>query len=157
KRRFLGPTQVSIADPHNHVLNRLCFESGNRGPRKFGQDLNAVDLVHESCKNCRLIPRSCSNLQNPMLFARVQQLGHECNDEGLRDRLPVANGERRVIKCMKTNAFRHEQLARNRSHGSEYVRVFHPTSLDLIFHHSKSATGWTLAMQKCWYQHRTTY
>ena len=119
--RVLRPAVVAVACPHGHVVvaERLEPFGGARSERRH--DLDRVDLGHQLGEHRRLIARPGAELEGDVVGLRRQQIGHQRDDVGLRDGLPVADGERPVQVAHVLQIRRHEEMARHAAH-----RLHHP-------------------------------
>ena len=119
--RMLGPAVITVAGPHGHVVVAERVEPVGGARRERRHDLHRVDLGHELGQHRRLIARPGAELERHVVGLRLQQIGHQRDDIGLRDGLAVADGERPVQVAEVLQIGRHEEVTRHPPH-----RLHHP-------------------------------
>jgi hypothetical protein len=71
------------------------------------------------------------------MFRRdIQRLRHKRHDVGLRDRLTVADRQRRIAVGVGAVRFGHEQVTRHREHGIEDARAADVPRAELAVNHA---------------------
>jgi hypothetical protein len=59
--------------------------------------LGAVDALHQARQHRRLVARAGAHLEHLVAVPDLEQIRHQRNDVGLRDRLPVPDRKRAVL------------------------------------------------------------
>ena len=96
--RVLGPAQVAVAGAHV----RCCGSRGRSasrapGPPAARRSRSCRPACASSAEHRRLIAGTRADLEHPMVRLNVERLGHERDDVGLRDRLPEADRQGRIV------------------------------------------------------------
>ena len=121
--RGFQPALVAIAVPYPDVAVAESGEIARRLPGQRFNDLDAVHLAHQARQDRRLIARSGTDLKHPIARLRLQFLGHEGDDVGLRNRLSMADRQRAVVIGVGPELGRNEFMSRHRGHRLEDCRV----------------------------------
>ena len=79
-------------------------------------ELDAVDMLCQQSQDRRLIAQPGPDLQHRIRGPHIEQVGHDGNDEGLRDRLAEADRHRRVGVGVRPQFQRNEFVARYPAH-----------------------------------------
>jgi hypothetical protein len=87
--------------------------SAERALAERAHDLYRENARHALSQHCGLITRSRADLEHTIRRFGVQQLGHERDDEGLRDRLPFTDRQRSIGIGERLLRGRNEAMARN--------------------------------------------
>src|SRR3569832_2696792 len=91
------PTLVAVSRPYRNIAVTQSREPRCRFGRQSGNDLDAVHLSNQPRQHRSLIAATGADLQYDIARLGLQQIGHEGDDEGLRNRLAVADRLRRVV------------------------------------------------------------
>jgi hypothetical protein len=92
----------------------------------FGElldQLHAVDALRELRQDCGLVAHAGADLEHRVGGLQIEQIGHHCDDERLRDRLAEADRQRRVFVGVALHLQRHELVARHLGQGLHDARV----------------------------------
>ena len=92
------------------------LETLARGVGERGVALDRDHLAHELREHRRLIARAGADLEDAMLGARREELGHAGDDVRLRDRLPLADRQRVIAVGDVAVIGRDELLPRDARH-----------------------------------------
>jgi hypothetical protein len=92
-------------------------------------------VLDEWRKHRRLVPGTGAYLERDVVGLRPDQLCHQCDDVGLRDRLAFADREGCVRIGAVTLSGRNEQVARHLAHGLDDARLADASRHNLLTHH----------------------
>ena len=81
--------------------------------------LDGVDVARDFRENRGRVAGTCTNLQDPFSAVKRQGLGHERDDVGLRDCLPLLNRQRGVFIGKLSKLLRHKGFTGHAPHGIE--------------------------------------
>jgi hypothetical protein len=98
--------------------------------------LDRIDLVGDTAEHGGAVAGASPDLQHPIAGLCFGGLDHQRDDVGLRDGLPLLDGQRVVLVGELLEAARHERLARNLAHGVEHASIGHAAAGDLPLHHA---------------------
>src|SRR3569623_1478260 len=91
------PTLVAVGRPYRNIVVTQPREPRCRFGRQYGNDLDAVHLSNQPRQHRSLIAATGTDLQYDIARLGLQQIGHEGDNEGLRNRLTMADRHRRVV------------------------------------------------------------
>ena len=94
-----------------------------------------MNVRHEPREHGGLIARPGAYFERAVAGLRPDQLRHQCDDVGLRDRLPLADRQRSVDVGAIALGGWDEQMARHPTHGLDDARVADIASDDLLANH----------------------
>ncbi len=111
--------------------------------RKRLDDLDGKDVRCQLRQDRGLVARAGADLEHLRLRRQLQQLGHQRHDVRLRDRLAVADGQRRVVVRTVCRSRRHECVAGNGGHRAQDRRALDAPSIieglgDLLLDHRRA-------------------
>src|SRR6185436_15596414 len=96
ERRPLGPAARAIADPELDIGDAQTAQALTRLLRELPDELDAVYVSRQRGDDGRLIPEAGPDFEHRVLRLDIEQIGHQRDDEGLRDRLVEADRQRRI-------------------------------------------------------------
>ena len=108
----LGQAPPAVPFVDDHVFEPQCLQARTGLAGQFGDHFQAVHLPGQAGEDGRLPAGPGAHVQDLVPGAGFGQLGHEGDDEGLGDGLPVAEGEGRVVVGAGTMVVIDETLAR---------------------------------------------
>jgi hypothetical protein len=79
-----------------------------------------ISIEHQLGQDRRLVARTGAELQHHITRLDLEKVGHEGDDQRLRDRLAVADGHRPVGIGFPAPVLGHEEMARQDAHGLQY-------------------------------------
>jgi hypothetical protein len=88
-------------------------EELHRPPSERLDYLDCVNLPHQFGQDRRLIARPGADFQHAVPGLGIEEIGHQCDQEGLRDRLAFTDRERSVLIGKGLLEERHEPMARD--------------------------------------------
>ena len=91
--------------------------------REFFDDLDAPNLPGEFGKDCGLVAQAGANLEHGLMLSGSEEIGHQSDDEGLRDSFVEANRQRHVTVGMRRNLDRHEEMPRHPPHRGHHPLI----------------------------------
>jgi hypothetical protein len=103
--------------------------------RKRRLDLDGVDVRAEPRGYGRLVARARTELVHSVGGLEMEGIGHGCHDEGLRDRLPLADRQRAIGIRFALHGRRNETVARDRAQRLEKARIGDASRRDLLLDH----------------------
>src|SRR4051794_4199643 len=98
--------------------------------------LNAVNLFCQLSQQSRHVAGSGSDFENAMVWLNVEMLEHHCDNEWLRNSLPLVDGNGVIGIGLSVVLGGNELMSRDASHGCEYARVLYAARLQLGLHHA---------------------
>src|SRR5262249_45161816 len=122
ERRRLLPTVIAVAESRRDVVVTKALQSLRGGVGKGRDNLDRVDFARETREDGGLIARASADLQHNMVRPDLQEVGHQGDDEWLRDGLAVTDRQRTIGISLVPHSFRHELMPRHKPHGLEYPR-----------------------------------
>src|SRR6185369_13992631 len=90
------PAVIAVGDLELDIGATRLRKPVARLVRELLDDLDAVDLAGELGEDRSLIAETGPYLEHNVVGADVGEVGHQCNDEGLRDGLLEADRKRNV-------------------------------------------------------------
>ena len=93
----LGPSQRAVAIGHLDVVESESCQALLRRIRQLVCALDAIDLLRQPTEDGGGVPRAGSDFEDALATFEGECLRHERDDVRLRDRLPVADREGRVL------------------------------------------------------------
>ncbi len=113
---MLVPAVVAVADADLDIAVTEALQPATGIKSELLDELDAVDLIHQFREDRGLITYTGTDLQRYVARPQLEQIGHERDDEGLRDGLAVADRQRRVEIRVGLQFQRHELVARDLAH-----------------------------------------
>ena len=137
--RAVGHTEAPVADPHlDASVPRLVERPA--GARGEGRDpLDRDDARDQFVEHRRGVARARADVEQVLGAVEREELAHRRDDEGLRDRLVLADRERCVLVRDAGEVRRDERLARHTGHRGEHALVGDPPAPELALHHAGAA------------------
>src|SRR5262245_53579912 len=123
ERRVLGPAMIAVAYPELDIGAALPLQSLLRLPRELFDDLDAVHLASQLREHGGVITQPRADLEDGVAGADVEQVGHQRDNERLRDRLVEADRKRDVGVGIDLQLDRHELVSRHPGHGRHHTFV----------------------------------
>ena len=112
-RRPLRVAARAVADDELDVVDPgRCQRLGGRA-RQHGVALDRDDVAREPRQHGSVVAGAGADVEHVLVAVELEQLAHARDDRRLRDRLPVADRQRRVGPRLAAQAVRHEQVARD--------------------------------------------
>ena len=114
---MVGKAAAAVADVDVH--SRAVPGGGQPLSRSLGQLRDALDRVNflrQLGENGRLVAGARADVEHALAAAQCELLADASDHVRLRDRLPLADRQRRVVVCAASQLRRHEQVARHASH-----------------------------------------
>ena len=115
------PAESAVRRAHRHIVETQRAQTRARLLGKRIDDFNAVDLFDQTCQYRGLITRTGADLQHHILAPGMNQLGHQCDDVGLRDCLPMADRQRPIGIGAALQRRRHKSVSRHPPHGLQHT------------------------------------
>src|SRR5271165_2606368 len=119
ERSALGPALVPVADSRVHRAITQLPKQTRGGSAQLGNHLDRIHLADTFRQYGRLIARACADLQDPHLLPGLDELGHQCHDIGLRDRLSLTNRQRIISICQITQMRGNKPMPGHLAHRAE--------------------------------------
>ena len=119
----IGPAGVAVADAHLDIAAAL---SGQTLPGVNGQIFDQFDAVHmarQRCQDRRLITQPGADFEHVVGRLQLEQIGHQGNDERLRDRLAAAAGQGHVVVGKGLQLAAHKVMAWHLGHDIQNAPV----------------------------------
>src|SRR5579883_1258124 len=113
ERRGLGEALRAVADAQVDIFVTELAQPSPRGLGEVRPSLDRVDLRRDSTQRRRGVTRSGADLENFIAALHRGRLDHQGDNIGLRDHLPLADRQRRVVISEVAQAGRDERLARD--------------------------------------------
>ena len=106
----------------------------------------------------RLVARARANFENRVAAVQLQPVGHESDDEGLRDRLTAGDRQRLVGVGLIGERILDKQLPRNRFNCRKHALILHAlipqrreqTGFSRVSRHGAPSTARTASMASTW-------
>ncbi len=136
ERRVLRKAAAAVADVHVHTVAVPC--SVEQLARAVGERRDPLDRVHlarELGEHRGLVAGAGADIEDAFSAVQLELLADARHHVRLRDRLTLADGQRRVGVRTAVQLGRHEQLARNAFHGGEHALVDDAARAQLSFDH----------------------
>jgi hypothetical protein len=133
--RVLGPAQRAVGVQHVHVVVAEIGKFLRRLGRELADALDREDLAGDAGEDRGGIAGAGADLEHLLAARKPKCLGHERNDVWLRDRLRLADRQRRVLVGVLAQVRGQECLARNRVHGLDHERRAHTAGGDVMLDH----------------------
>src|SRR2546422_8698973 len=111
-RGVAAPPQGAVAQQDGHVGRARLSQRPLRGARERLDPLYREHLPREGTQQRRLVTRARPDLEYPLLAAQSQGLEVTGLGERLRDRLALADRQRRIFVSAMTHRLGHEQVPR---------------------------------------------
>ena len=102
-----------------------------------GPNLDRDHFLDQIGQHRRLVPGAGAHLQHPVLRPQLEGLGHQRDDVGLGDGLPVVDRQGRVAVGAPLHALGHEQVARHLAHHFQHQRVVDVARGELALDHGR--------------------
>ncbi len=137
-RRVLRPSAAAVASAK---LDVRATQRGETPARLFRQRLVAldrIDLPGDARHDRRRVAGPGADFEHPVAGLQRRRVDHQRHDEGLGNRLPVFDRQRRILVGEFAELRRHELLARHRAHRFEHQRVADSAARDLALHHLRA-------------------
>ncbi len=109
----LSDCDIGIAEPLQPI-GRAGGETRN--------DLDRVNLAHQTREYRRLVAGARADLEHDVLRPDLEKVGHQRDDEWLRNGLAVSDRQRPVGIRVLPHAIRHELVARHGAHDPQHLR-----------------------------------
>src|SRR5258706_6021013 len=140
ERRRLRPPRRAIPHARLDVREAEAPEPLFRLHEEIGEPLDREDfaVAGEVRQNRGLVSGPGADLENPAGASRLQLLGHEGHDVGLRDRLPAADGKWTVVVRVAREMWRQEPLAGRPAHRRQHPLIPHAASRELPDDHARA-------------------
>ncbi len=116
---MLFPAEVAVPQLARYVVVAEVIEplAGLACERR--DDFDAVYVIHQFREHRGLVSRTGAHLENPVSGIRLDEFGHQGDDVGLRNRLPVPDGQRPVLVGVSPLGLRHHAVALHLVHRAE--------------------------------------
>jgi hypothetical protein len=117
---MLRPAERAVADTQLDAVVTLARKALAGLDRHLFDDLDAVDLARELGQHRSLVAKAGADLENRAVLAHVEQVGHQGDDEWLRNGLAMPDRQRRVDVREGLHFRRYECVAWNLTHGPNH-------------------------------------
>jgi hypothetical protein len=134
-RRPLGPTERAVAEQDLDVAVAKTLESRPRPRREDLDALDRDDVARDLRQHGGAVARAGPDLEHPLAAREQRCLGHERDDEGLRDGLPLADRQGSIFIGDVPSIFRDELVPRHLSHRREDLSIVYAPGGDLTIDH----------------------
>ena len=134
-RCVLRPAERAVAAEHVDVGVAEPREPLAGRSRERLEALDGVDLAREPAQDGRRIARARADLEDALTASKPERLDRQRDDVRLRDRLVVADRERRVLVGELGELRRQECLARDPTKRLEHSRVGDPAAREMSIDH----------------------
>src|SRR5208282_224942 len=131
ERAMFGQAVMSVAALELDVLIAEALEARARRLEELFDDLDAVYPGRELREYRGLVAEPRADFEHLVAWLDLEEIGHECHDEGLGDRLAVADREWRIRIGVFTQLRWHEIVPRHAAEGVEH-RPVEPVLADLL-------------------------
>ena len=102
----------------HRAITQLPKQAGG-GSAQLGNHLDRIHLTDAFRQYGRLIAGTRADLQHPHLLPGLDELGHQCHDIRLRDRLPLTNRQRIISIRQITQIRGHEPMPGHLAHRAQ--------------------------------------
>lgn len=119
---LLDPSERAVAGPQHDIVIARRLQDTPRRLAVLGDNFDAVDGRRQARANGALIAQPGADLEDPVLRPKIEQAGHQRDDEGLGDGFAIADGQRHVEIGIGHDLRRNEGVARHRGHDVEHSR-----------------------------------
>src|SRR5688572_7200174 len=110
----LAPAQRTVAEHERDVVRSHPAENFSRSLQQHRNALDGKNLRREPGQECRLVSRAGSNLQHLFFSSELEKLEVPGVNRWLRDRLAIADRERRIFVGAVPDSCWNEQMTRYR-------------------------------------------
>src|SRR5262249_8692640 len=138
ERGLVGPAERAAAQADPDVVVAELLEESPRALGQARKPLDRADSPGELGQHGRLVAGSGAHLQDLLLAAQLEQLGHEADDVGLRDRLLLADRQRMIAVGAVAQRPLAEETARHPPHGAQDPLVSDPALHELLLDHPRA-------------------
>src|SRR5690606_30592902 len=106
--------------------------------RPFGKAAIAFQRINVACELAQhrsLIAGACADLKHVFAPGQAEKLCHVSDDEGLRNGLVAADGQRRIAISVCAQIFRYKFMAGNGPDGIQHARIMYAARAKLVCQH----------------------
>src|SRR5262245_43390858 len=110
ERRRLLPAVIAVSESRRDVAIAKPLQPLRGGVRERRYDLNRVDFTHQTREDGGLIARSSADLEHGIVRPDLHEIGHQSDDEWLRDGLAVTDRQRTICISLASFSIGHELM-----------------------------------------------
>src|SRR2546426_2286397 len=138
ERRFVGPAERAAADPDPHVVVAETLEERTRPLGQARQSFDRADPPRELGEHRRLVTRAGADLEDLLMAVELEELRHEADDVGLRNRLLLADRQGMVAVGAVTQGLLDEEVTRHPPHRRQHALVRDLAAHELLLDHPRA-------------------
>src|SRR5262245_42098248 len=123
ERSMLRPAMIAVRDSDLNVAAALPTQSLLCLSGELFDDFDAVHLPRQLREDRRLVAQPGADLEHGIVFAEVQQIGHQRDNERLRDRLLEPDRKRNVGVGIRLKFDRYELMPRHLAYRTHHALI----------------------------------